>query len=58
MVFLKALYETLKWSVLLGFVIFLLSFNGVNVFDTNVNNYGTYLIIFLFFLTAQLSATY
>lgn len=58
MVFFKSVYDTIKLSVLVAFVVFLLEASGVPVFHASVNNFGAYIVIFLFILTAVLSANY
>ncbi|MDO8625698.1 MAG: hypothetical protein Q7R47_06450 [Candidatus Diapherotrites archaeon] len=54
--FFKAVYDALKYSVLIGFVVFIFSANGVALFPLDVNTYYAYVVIFLFFLTATLAA--
>ncbi len=56
--FLKAVFETLKWCVLVGLAVFLLAVNGISVFPNDLNNYYSYVVLFLFFLTAVMSAMY
>jgi hypothetical protein len=54
--FFKAVYDTIKYCVLIGFIVFLFAANGVAIFPLNVNSYYAYVVMFLFFLTVVLAA--
>ncbi|MBS3061144.1 MAG: hypothetical protein J4215_01015 [Candidatus Diapherotrites archaeon] len=56
MAFFKVVYRSIQIFIAFAFLIFVLSASGINVFRPDVNTYETYLISFLFLMTAVYAA--